>query len=66
MNTQLLKAKMVELGSTREQLAEILELSYWSVCAKLNNRYEFTQGEIAKISKHYNLTAEEIQQIFFA
>lgn len=65
MNVRLLKAKMVANGHDRKKLAEILNLSYWSVCSKLNNEYEFTQGEIATIAKEYNLTADEIKQIFF-
>ena len=65
MNNNLLMSKVVAKGHDRKKLAEILSISYWSVCQKLADKYEFTQSEIATIAKEYNLTADEIKQIFF-
>lgn len=45
-NTKLLKAKIVELGFTQEQIAEKIGISYQSLCNKINNKYDFKASEI--------------------
>ena len=67
MNTALLKSKMVLFGDTNMTLGKALNIAYQTVSAKINNTNgaEFTQGEIKEIKKRYNLTATEIDQIFF-
>lgn len=58
---------MVLHGDGNKELAEYLGISEQSVSAKINeNGTEFKQGEIAKIIERYNLTAEQIEAIFFA
>ena len=68
MNKALLRSIMVLHGETNKDLAEVLGLTEQSVCAKINENKgsEFKQGEIAKIKEHYNLSAEEVINIFFA
>lgn len=67
MNTKLFKSVMVLNNDTNKTLAEYLEVSEQTVCNKINeNGTEFRQGEIAKIQKRYNLTPEQISDIFFA
>ena len=57
---------MVLHGDTNSSLAELLGISLQSVSNKLNeNGSEFKQGEIAKIKDRYNLTAEQVNDIFF-
>lgn len=67
MNKAALKSVMVLHGDGNKELAECLGISEQSVSAKINeNGTEFKQGEIAKIIERYNLTAEQIEAIFFA
>lgn len=47
-------------------IAKLLEISRQTASAKLNSKSDFTRSEIVIVSKHYNLSAEEIQQIFIA
>ena len=67
MNTVLLKSKMVLYGDTNMTLGKALNIAYQTVSAKINNTNgaEFTQGEIKTIKQRYNLTATEIDEIFF-
>lgn len=67
MNTALFRSIMVLHGDTNESLANYLKLSPQSVCNKINeNGTEFKQGEIALIKERYDLTPEQISDIFFA
>lgn len=45
-------------------ISKLLEISRQTASAKLNNESDFTQTEIAIISRHYSLTAEDIKNIF--
>ena len=65
MNLNLLKYHMLENNDTIESLAEDMKLHYNTVSLKLNGKREFTQQEIALISKRYSLTADEVVKIFF-
>ena len=57
---------MVLNNDTNKSLAEFLNLSEQTVCNKINeNGTEFKQGEIAMIKERYNLTADQISDIFF-
>lgn len=67
MNKEMLRSIMVLNGDTNKELADYLEISEASVSAKMNeNKTEFKQKEIAKIRDKYNLSAEQIEAIFFA
>lgn len=66
MNSQMLRSIMVLHGDTNKDLAELLGKTAQSISNKLNEKgTEFTQGEIAKIKARYNLTAEQVEAIFF-
>lgn len=66
MNGLKLRSIMVMHGDTNKDLAELLGISEQSVSNKINERgTEFRQGEIAKIKEKYNLTAEQVEDIFF-
>lgn len=66
MNSKLFKSIMVLHNDTNKTLAEFLNVSEQTICNKINeNGTEFKQGEIAKIVERYNLTAEQITEIFF-
>ncbi len=49
-DTKKLKARMVELGFTAAQIADMLGISRQSFSLKLNNKVEFKASEITKIS----------------
>ena len=67
MNGSLLKSIMVLNGDTIRTLAQHLDISPQSVSDKINERgTEFRQGEIALIKEKYNLSAEQVEAIFFA
>lgn len=66
MDGAMLKSVMVLNGDTIRDLAEYLELTPQSVSDKINERRtEFKQGEIAKIKERYNLSADQVDAIFF-
>lgn len=66
MNAKLFRSIMVLHDDTNKSLADFLGISEQTVCNKINeNGTEFRQGEIAAIVKRYNLTAEQITEIFF-
>ncbi len=71
MNGSLLKSIMVLNNDTIGDLADFLGISPQSVSYKINEKVihkkkiEFKQGEIAKIKDRYNLSAEQVEAIFF-
>lgn len=66
MNGALLKSVMVLHGDTIQDLAQFLVITPQSVSAKINERgTEFKQGEIAAIKERYNLSADQVEAIFF-
>ncbi len=68
MNKNLMKSIMVLHEDTNNALAEVLGISPSTLSQKINesNGAEFNQGEIKMIIDRYQLTAEQISQIFFA
>lgn len=68
MDVARLKSVMVLHGDNGGKLAKALGISPQRLSAKINEHKgaEFTQGEITKIKNRYNLTPEELEQIFFA
>ena len=65
-NTNMLLSKLKLFGDKQESLAKALGLSLSRTNAKINNTdgAEFTQSEIVLIKIRYNLTPEELDQIF--
>lgn len=65
-NSNLLKSKMIAAGDENfvQVIADLLVCSRTTASRKLNGELQFTQGEIAIIADRYNLTADEIKQIF--
>lgn len=66
MNAKLLKSKMVLFGDEDfvKSIANLLEIKRQTASAKLSGNSDFSQTEIALISKHYCLSDEEIRKIF--
>ena len=66
MNSAMLRSIMALHGDTNRDIANLLDITEASVSAKINeNGTEFKQGEIAKIKDKYNLTPEQVDNIFF-
>jgi DNA-binding XRE family transcriptional regulator len=66
MNKTKLRSVMVLHGHTNKDLADLLGISEQSVSSKINeNGTEFKQGEIAKIRDEYELSPEQVDEIFF-
>ena len=67
MNSKLLRSLMVLHGDTNASLAAYLGIPANSVSNKINeNGTEFKQREISKIMRRYDLSAEQVREIFFA
>lgn len=58
---------MKKHGDNQSDLALYIGISPQRFNAKINEKdgAEFTKGEIAKIKEKYNLSAEEVDTIFF-
>ena len=67
LNKNKLEAVMKEHGDNGGDLSAYLGIARGTFSAKLNekNGAEFTQSEISLIKQRYNLTAENIDTIFF-
>lgn len=62
-----LKGIIRAFGETQADLAREIGVSLSRLNAKLNGTggAEFSLGEIAAIKRHYRLTSEEVDNIFF-
>ena len=68
MNKRKLNAIMQLYGESQQDLAQFLQMSLSRLNAKINEYRgaQFRQNELAAIQEHYKLTAEEVNEIFFA
>ena len=67
VNTNKLKGKIVECGLSVEKLAEIVGIDKATLYRKINaNGETFLIREADAISKALNLTASEVNAIFFS
>lgn len=67
MNPNKLRAVMALRGDTGKVLSEVLNITQSRFSAKLTGRggAQFTQGEIQAIKDRYDLTAKQVDDIFF-
>lgn len=67
MNKNLLRSIMALHGDNDTSLAEYLLISRSRFSAKINETggAEFNKSEITRIKEKYNLTAEQVDSIFF-
>lgn len=65
MNIALLKSKMALHGDSQTDLAEALDITKNTMTNKMQKKNEFKQSEIDLIAKRYDLTADELKEIFF-
>ncbi len=57
---------MVELSVSTETLAESMGINVATLYRRFNEPDSFTVGEVRQIAKMLNLTADEVDAIFFA
>ena len=60
-----MKVVMKRNQDTQEKLAEALALPVSGVNARINGSIEFRSGEMKLIKERYNLSAEDVVNIFF-
>lgn len=61
-----LKEQIEKNNDTMELLSEYLGITYQTMSKKMNKHAEFTRTEMLKIKVRYNLTAEQMDHIFFS
>ena len=66
MNSNILKSKIKLNEDTQEELAEYLGITNSTLSFKINGKNDFLRAEIQLIKQRYNLTPQEIDQIFFS
>lgn len=67
MNKKRLRSFMALHGDVAKDLADWLNITEQSLLNKINEKgTEFKQGEINRIRIRYNLSPDEVDQIFFA
>ena len=65
MNTTLLKSIIVANNDTQVKLAEYLGIQTSTLSFKITGKTDFTQSEIRMIIVRYNLTPQQVLEIFF-
>lgn len=67
MDVKQFRSIMVLHGDNQKKLASYLGISQQSFSAKINEKgsAEFSKSEMTLIKEKYNLTAEQINDIFF-
>jgi hypothetical protein len=67
MNKNLLRSIMVLWNDTNAKLADYLGITQSRLSAKMNEweGAQFTQSEIRMIRDRYNLTSDQLMEIFF-
>lgn len=58
-NTSKLKARIIEMGLTQEQIAKILNISYQTLSYKINNKTDFKASEIQTLCEILNITDKD-------
>ncbi|MEB8416353.1 helix-turn-helix domain-containing protein [Enterococcus casseliflavus] len=68
MNKKKLRILLLENDDNQGKLAEYLGISQQTLSKKINEKEgaEFSQTEIKLIKEKYNMSAEEVDEIFFA
>ena len=64
LNTKAFKAKMILNDDTNETLSKVLHKSIPNVSNKINGKSPFNINELTILKSRWNLTLEEIDEIF--
>lgn len=66
MNRQLFKARALLAGLSMEEIAKNLGINVATLYRKLNSKSDFTRAEIQALRGLLEITAQEVEDIFFA
>lgn len=66
MNKELLKSIIILNKDTQGDLANYLGTTAGTLSFKMTGKTDFSRQEIKMIKDRYNLTAEQINEIFFS
>lgn len=66
MNKNAFRAIIAYHGDTQKEVADALGISVQTVSDKVNGYTDFKQGEIKILIERYNLTPEQVDEIFFS
>lgn len=61
-----LREQLDKHNSNLDELAAILNITYQTLSKKMNEHVEFTRYELWTIKRRYDLTAEQMEYIFFS
>lgn len=64
MNAKAFRAAMVYHGDTQATTAEYLKISRMALSSKLHDRYDFRVPEIKMLCERWELTPEQVFEIF--
>ena len=65
MNFKKLKDILFINGFTYEEVTKTLNISTTTFSNKINGKVDFTLTEIRKLTQNFNLTDEQLKDIFF-
>ena len=65
IDTELLQEKLNKSSFTMTFVAKELGITYQALLNKLNNKREFTYGEIISLGRLLHLKGKEVNKIFF-
>jgi len=65
MNSNMLKSVIVKNGDTQAKLADAMGMQVSALNQRINGQIEFRRNEINFIKNRYNLSADEVDVIFF-
>lgn len=60
-----LRGMILYKNDTLPELAKALKMSQATLSSKMNSKTEFSRQDIMRIKNRYNLTPEEVDNIFF-
>ena len=60
-----LRGMILYKNDTLPELAKALKMSQTTLSSKMNSKTEFSRQDIMRIKNRYNLTPEEVDNIFF-
>lgn len=66
MNMKLLRSQMLMHDDTQVKLAEALGLPQSAISMRMTGKIDFRQNEMEAIRKRYQLTPDQVVEIFFA
>lgn len=65
MNKNVFRSVMIYHGDTQKDVADALSITEQTVGDKINGLSDFKQSEIITLIERWNLTPEQVNEIFF-